>query len=38
MSDYFLGCLMCCFIGYAVAALYAQGRFSEAIMLLAAWS
>jgi hypothetical protein len=38
MPDYFLGCLMCYFAAYAVAILYAQGRWTEAFMLLAAWS
>jgi len=38
MSDYFLRCLIAYFLGLAVASLYAQGRFTEAFMLLAAWA
>jgi hypothetical protein len=37
MSDYFLGCLMCELAGMAIAILYAQGRYTEAFILLAAW-
>jgi hypothetical protein len=38
MSDYFLGCLITQFIALAVLMLYAQERYTEAFMLLAAWS
>jgi hypothetical protein len=38
MPDYFLGCLFCYAAALAVAILYAQGRWTEAFMLLAAWS
>lgn len=35
MSDYFIGCLICEVYGLAIAWLYAQGRFTEAFILLA---
>jgi hypothetical protein len=37
-SDYFIGCVLCYMAGLAIAILYAQGRYTEAFMLLAAWS
>jgi len=38
MPDYFIGCLQCYIVALAVAWLYAQGRFSEAVLLFAAWA